>query len=199
MKVQSTAIHGCKVITPELLGDERGFFARALCVQELSRHGVCTSVVQVNNSFNARAGTLRGMHYQLPPCAEDKMVRCIRGSLFDVALDMRPDSSTFGQWFGVELSAENRKMLFVPQGCAHGFMTLQDDTELLYFVSEFYAPEHERAVRYDDPRFAIRWPMAPSVISDKDRNAPAFDPAIHFVQQQAREPEREKRLGQEDL
>jgi len=136
--------------------------------------------VQVNNSLSAQKGTLRGMHYQLAPRAETKLVRCIRGALYDVILDLRPDSPTFGQSFGAELSAENRRMMVVPKGFAHGFITLADDTEAFYFVDEFYAPEQERGVRWDDPRFAISWPLAPVVLSDKDREHRDFDPAWHL-------------------
>ena len=131
-----------------------------------------TQFVQVNNSLSARKGTLRGMHYQLAPKAETKVVRCIRGALYDVILDLRQGSPTFGQSFGAELSAENRRMMYVPKGFAHGFFTLTDDTEAFYFVDEFYAPERERGIRWDDPRFAIAWPAQPAVLSEKDRGLP---------------------------
>jgi dTDP-4-dehydrorhamnose 3,5-epimerase len=136
--------------------------------------------VQVNNSLSAQKGTLRGMHYQLAPKAETKLVRCIRGALYDVILDLRPDSPTFGKSFGAELSAENRRMMYVPKGFGHGFVTLTDDTEAFYFVDEFYGPEQERGVRWNDPRFAISWPIEPVVISDKDRGHRDFDPAWHL-------------------
>ena len=136
--------------------------------------------MQVNNSLSAQKGTLRGMHYQLAPRAETKLVRCIRGALYDVILDLRPDSPTFGQSFGAELSAENRRMMYVPKGFAHGFITLADDAEAFYFVDESYAPEQERGVRWDDPRFGIAWPIAPAVLSDKDRGHRDFDPAWHL-------------------
>ena len=136
----------------------------------------------MNNSLSAERGTLRGMHYQLAPSAEVKVVRCVRGALYDVILDLRPDSPTFGQHFGAELTAENRRMMYVPQGFAHGFLTLSDDTEAVYLVSSYYDPDRERGVRFDDPKFAIEWPEAPAVVSDKDRAHPDFDPAHHLGQ-----------------
>jgi dTDP-4-dehydrorhamnose 3,5-epimerase len=134
----------------------------------------------VNNSLSAEKGTLRGMHYQLPPKAETKIVRCIRGALYDLILDLRKDSVTFGQSFGAELTAENRRMMYVPKGFAHGFLTLADDTETFYFVDELYSPEHERGIRYNDPRFKLRWPVVPTVISDKDKNHRDFDRVWHL-------------------
>ena len=173
-------IEGVYLIEMEKRGDERGFFARAFCEKEFGAHQLATRLVQMNNSLSARKGTLRGMHYQLAPKAETKVVRCIRGALHDVVLDLRRESPTFGQTFGVELSAENRLMLYVPKGFAHGFVTLADDTEAFYLVDEFYSPEHERGVRWNDPRFAIRWPIQPVVMSDKDRAYRDFDPAWHL-------------------
>ena len=175
-----TPLEGAYLIDLEKRGDDRGFFARAFCVREFAEHGLSTQIVQANNSLSARKGTLRGMHYQLAPRAETKIVRCIRGALHDIILDLRRDSPTFGQTFGVELSAENRHMLYVPKGFAHGFITLVDDTEAFYLVDESYAPESERGVRWDDPYFAIPWPAQPTVISDKDRNYRDFDPAWHL-------------------
>lgn len=168
------------LIDLEKLGDERGFFARAFCDKEFSAQGLNSSFVQVNNSLSADKGTLRGMHYQLAPKAETKLVRCIRGALWDVILDLRPDSPSFGQHFGAELSAENRRMMYVPKGFAHGFITLQDDTEAFYFVDEPYAPDMERGIRWNDPRFAIDWPAEPAVLSDRDREQRDFDPAWHL-------------------
>jgi dTDP-4-dehydrorhamnose 3,5-epimerase len=175
-----TPLTGAFLIDLEKRGDERGFFARAFCEREFAEHGLPSRFVQVNNSLSAEKGTLRGMHYQLAPKAETKLVRCIRGALYDVILDLRSDSPTFGQSFGAELSAENRRMMVVPKGFGHGFITLADDTEAFYFVDEFYAPELERGVRWDDPRFAISWPLAPVVLSDKDRGHRDFDPAWHL-------------------
>ena len=175
-----TPIPGAYLIDLEKRGDDRGFFARAFCEREFAAHRLATGFVQVNNSLSAQRGTLRGMHYQLAPKAETKLVRCIRGDLYDVILDLRPGSATFGQSFGAELTAETRRMMYVPKGFAHGFITLADDTEAFYFVDEFYAPELERGVRWDDPRFQLRWPIAPAVISDKDANQRDFDPAWHL-------------------
>jgi len=177
---QETALAGAYLIDLEKRGDERGFFARVFCEKEFSSHGLVTHFVQVNNSLSADRGTLRGMHYQLHPHAETKLVRCIRGALWDVILDLRPGSPSFGKSVGVELSAENRRMIYVPKGFAHGFVTLQTDTEAFYFADEFYAPDCERGVRWNDPRFGIEWPIEPAVISDKDRDQRSFDPAWHL-------------------
>ena len=176
-----TPISGAYLIEPEKHGDGRGFFARVFCTNEFRQHGLSTNFVQVNNSLSASQGTLRGMHYQLAPKAETKLVRCIRGALYDVILDLRQDSPTFGKSFGVELTAENRRMLYVPKGFAHGILTLVDDTEAFYFTDEFYAPEMERGIRWDEPMFAIDWPIEPLVISDKDRGHADFDPSFHLA------------------
>lgn len=175
-----TPLPGAYVIDLEKRGDERGFFARVFCEAEFQKHGLSTCFVQVNNSLSGERGTLRGMHYQLPPRAETKLVRCIRGALYDVILDLREDSPTFGRSFGAELSANNRRMMYVPKGCAHGFITLSDDAEAFYFADEFYGPEQERGVRWDDPSFAIEWPIPPVVVSDKDSKHPDFDRAYHL-------------------
>ncbi len=182
MRINPTPLHGTWTIDLERRGDERGWFARLFCEREFANQGLATHYVQINNSTSATRGTLRGMHYQLPPRGEVKVVRCIRGSLFDVVLDLRPDSPTFGRSFGAELSADNRRMMYVPRGCAHGFLTLDADTEAFYLVSEFYDPTLERGVRFNDPRFQIEWPAPPMVVSDKDRNWPDFDPAYHGSQ-----------------
>jgi dTDP-4-dehydrorhamnose 3,5-epimerase len=181
MKFIPTPLKGAYTIELEKKGDNRGFFARFFCENEFSQAGLITRFVQINNSLTEKKGTLRGMHYQLQPSAEVKVVRCIKGSLYDVILDLRPDSPTFGQWFGAELSAENRVMMYVPQGFAHGFVTLENDTEALYLVSALYAPTLERGVRYNDPKFNIQWPVEPVEISDKDKAWPDFDPAFHGV------------------
>lgn len=180
MIFSSTPLTGAYLIDLEKRGDERGFFARAFCEHEFARHDLVTHFVQVNNSLSAQRGTLRGMHYQMQPRAETKIVRCVRGVLHDMILDLRAGSPTFGQSFGAELSADNRRMMYVPKGFAHGFLTLTDDTETIYFVDEFYSPEHERGVRYDDPKFNMRWPENPTVISDKDKSHPDFEPAWHL-------------------
>jgi dTDP-4-dehydrorhamnose 3,5-epimerase len=180
MIFNETPLKGAFVIDLEKRGDERGFFARAFCEKEFGSKQLVTRFVQVNNSLSAQRGTLRGMHYQLGARAETKLVRCIRGALLDVILDLRKDSPTFGQSYSAELTAENRRMMYVPKGFGHGFITLADNTEAFYFVDEFYAPEAERGVRWNDPKFAIQWPMEPVVLSDKDRAHRDFDPKWHL-------------------
>jgi dTDP-4-dehydrorhamnose 3,5-epimerase len=165
---------GAFVIDLERREDERGFFARYWCQHEFEAQGLTMSVAQINNSFSQQQGTLRGMHYQIEPYGEAKLLRCIRGAIYDVIIDLRPSSLTYKQWFGAELSAANRTMLYVPEGFAHGFLSLEDDVEVIYLVSQFYTPGHERGVRYDDPAFAIAWPRAIEVISDKDRSWPDY-------------------------
>jgi len=179
MKFTPLALAGAHLIDLEKRGDDRGFFARFFCEKEFAQHGLITRFVQINNSLTSNKGTLRGMHYQLPPSAEVKVVRCLRGALYDVILDLRPHSATFGQWFGETLSAENRRMMYVPEGFAHGFLTLEPDTEALYLVSAPYAPEAERGIRYNDPKFAIQWPIPPAELSDKDKAWPDYDPVYH--------------------
>lgn len=174
MKFGETPLAGAFVIDIEPIEDARGFFARAWCRRELEAHGLNPSLAQANLSFNRRKGTLRGMHWQEPPHAESKLVRCTRGAIFDVAVDLRPGSVTYLQWFGAELSADNHRMLLVPEGFAHGFQTLADDTEVFYQVSEFYAPQAERGARYNDPSFNIQWPLGVAVVSDKDAAWPDF-------------------------
>lgn len=154
--------------------DERGFFARQFCQNEFANYGLETQFVQANNSFSHSKGTLRGMHYQLEPFAEVKLVRCIRGALFDVLIDLRRESPTFGQSYGTLLSEDNRHMLYVPKGCAHGFLTMSDNSEVFYLVSAFYSKESERGIRWNDPFFKIQWPMAPVVISERDQSHPDF-------------------------
>jgi dTDP-4-dehydrorhamnose 3,5-epimerase len=170
-----TPIAGAVLVELEPLVDERGSFARTFAVDEFAAHGLETSVVQCNTSTNARAGTLRGLHYQAPPHAEAKLVRCVRGSLYDVVVDLRPESLTYCKWYGVELSSSNLRMLFIPEGLAHGFQTLEDDTEVLYQMSAAYSSEHARGVRWDDPAFGIDWPAADlRTISDRDRDYADF-------------------------
>jgi dTDP-4-dehydrorhamnose 3,5-epimerase len=180
MTFTETPLPGAYLVDLEKRGDERGFFARAFCEKEFGAHQLATRFVQANESLSAQKGTLRGMHFQLAPKAETKLVRCIRGALYDVILDLRGGSPTFGRSFGAELSAENRRAMYVPKGFAHGFITLADDTEAFYLVDEHYAPERERGVRWNDPRFDIRWPIPPEVVSDKDRGHRDFDPAWHL-------------------
>jgi dTDP-4-dehydrorhamnose 3,5-epimerase len=180
MIYSETPLAGAYVIELEMRADERGFFARVFCDQEFEKQGLATHFKQVNNSLAHTRGTLRGMHYQLPPKQEVKLVRCIRGALHDVIVDLREGSETFGRHFSIELTSENRKMLYVPKGFAHGFITLEPDTEAFYFADESYSPEHERGLRWDDPKFSIRWPMEPVVISEKDRTQRDFDPDYHL-------------------
>lgn len=180
MRFQATPLAGAYEIELELKGDSRGFFARQFCTQEFAQQGLATAFVQVNTSQSVHQGTLRGLHYQLGEAAETKMVRCLRGAIWDVILDLRPDSPTFGRWHGMELSADNRKMAYIPKGCAHGFLSLTPDTEIFYFVDQFYHPTLERGVRWNDPRFAIAWPAQPTVLSDRDQAHPDFDPDYHL-------------------
>lgn len=170
-----TSLHGAYVIEPERLEDERGFFARTWCQREFQTHGINMTIVQCSVSFNRKRGTLRGMHYQVAPQAEAKLVRCTRGAIYDVIVDIRPDSATFGKWIASELTADNHRIHFIPVGLAHGFQTLEDETEVFYEMSQFYAPESARGFRWDDPAFGIDWPPAAErVISDRDRNFPNF-------------------------
>lgn len=168
MIFKETPIPGAYSIVPEKREDDRGFFARVWCAREFEEHGLDPRQVQTNISFNRYKGTVRGLHYQIAPHAENKLVRCTSGAIFDVVVDLRPDSPTFSQWFGLRLSAEEHNMLLVPEGCAHGFQTLCDSAEVSYQVSEYYAPEAERGARYDDPAFAIDWPLPAAAMSPKD-------------------------------
>lgn len=172
-----TALPGAFRIEPEPLQDDRGFFARSFCREEFARHGLDPSCAQCNISYNARRGTLRGLHYQPPPHLEAKLVRCTRGAIFDVIVDLRPGSPTLGRHTAVELTAENRRMLFVPAEFAHGFLTLTDDAEVFYQMSSPFIPGAGRGFRYDDPAFAIDWPLPVEVVSERDRGYPPFDPA----------------------
>jgi len=169
-----TALKGAFIIEPEKLEDERGFFARTWCQQEFATHRLNPRLVQCNISFNRRKGTLRGMHYQAKLHEEAKLVRCTRGAVYDVIIDLRLDSPTFKQWVAVELTADNRRMLYVPEGFAHGFQTLEDCTDIFYQMSEFYAPAYARGVRWNDPAFGIQWPLAERIISERDQSYPDF-------------------------
>ena len=167
-----TPISGCVVVRQERHADDRGYFARTWDGAELARHGLTAEVAQCSVSFNHSRGTLRGMHYQAAPHAEAKLVRCTRGALFDVCLDLRPDSPTFRQWYGETLTADNGAALFVPEGCAHGFLTLEDETEVFYTISAPYVPEAGRGVRWNDPAFGIAWPGEVRVIHPRDAGYP---------------------------
>jgi dTDP-4-dehydrorhamnose 3,5-epimerase len=182
MKFNATPIAGAYTIDLERKGDDRGFFARFFCVDEFAAVGLETAYVQINTSLSIPKGTLRGLHYQLPPAAEVKVVRCISGSLWDVIVDLRPDSPSYGKWFGAELNDDNRTMMYVPRGCAHGFITLSDNAEALYLVSDKYDPKSERGMRFDDPWHGIQWPAKAAEMSAKDQNWPLFDPEFHSVE-----------------
>lgn len=175
MIFHKTELRGAFVIDLEKIEDERGFFARAWCMKEFEAQGLTARTVQCNISFNKTRGTTRGMHYQIAPYEEAKLVRCMAGSIYDVIIDLRSGSETYRRWFGVELTAANRRMLFVPEGFAHGFQTLEDNTEVFYHVSEFYTPKAEQGLRWNDLAFGIEWPMMEGLtISDKDRNWPDY-------------------------
>jgi dTDP-4-dehydrorhamnose 3,5-epimerase len=172
---KETKIKGAFVIEPERFADERGFFARSFSEKEFSEHGLRVEFVEAAISFSLRKHTVRGMHYQAPPNAQAKLVRCTRGAIYDALIDLRPDSPTYKHWFGWELSAQNRLMLYIPEGCAHGFQTLADETEVFYQLSAGYAPASERGVRWNDPIFGISWPMTDGVtIKERDRTYPDF-------------------------
>lgn len=172
MRFRETGLSGARVIDPSPHEDDRGRFMRAWCSREFVDYGIDFQPVQANMGFNVKKGTVRGMHFQVAPALEAKLVRCTRGSIFDVVLDLRPDSQTFRKWYGTELGAENGRMLFVPAGCAHGYQTLEENTEMHYMTSAFYTPSAVRGARFDDPFFAIEWPLIPTVVSDQDRNWP---------------------------
>jgi dTDP-4-dehydrorhamnose 3,5-epimerase len=174
MVFEETRLRGAYVLELKRLEDERGFFARSWCRRELEEHGLAGCIAQANVSFSRSKGTLRGLHYQVEPFAETKLIRCTRGALYDVIVDLRPESPTYKQWFGIELTADNHKMIYVPESFAHGMITLTDDTEATYNVSEFYTPNAERGYRYDDPAFGIEWPIEVRVISAKDQSWSAF-------------------------
>jgi dTDP-4-dehydrorhamnose 3,5-epimerase len=172
MIFSESKLKGVFIIDPELREDPRGFFARTFCVQEFEAVGLNPNIVQCSTSFNRRKGTLRGLHYQELPHAEVKLVRCTRGSVYDVIVDLRPQSSTFREWIGVGLDADNRRSVYIPEGCAHGFLTLEDSSEVNYQMSEFYHQESARGVRWNDPAFQIDWPGEMTVISERDSTYP---------------------------
>jgi dTDP-4-dehydrorhamnose 3,5-epimerase len=175
MKLTQTKIRGVWVIEFERKEDQRGFFARAWCRREFEAHGLNPELKQINVGFTAMAAGVRGMHFQLPPHAEAKTVRCTMGALFDVAVDIRPDSPTFKEWVGVELTADNHRTLYIAEGCAHGYQTLADNTEILYLTTAFHAPDSAAGYRFDDPAFGISWPLPAGIISEADRRWPAFE------------------------
>lgn len=175
MHFQETDLKGAYVIEPTPATDERGFFARTFCAREFAARGLATDMVQCSTSLNRRQSTLRGLHYQAPPNDEDKLVRVTSGAIYDVIVDLREESRSFGRWFGVVLSAKNRRMLYIPKGFAHGFQTLQDNSEVFYQISNFYEPASARGIRWDDPDLAIAWPdPSNAIISERDRALPPF-------------------------
>jgi dTDP-4-dehydrorhamnose 3,5-epimerase len=174
MKFTPTKIHGAYLIEIQPIADERGFFARTFCTTEFSQHGLAANFHQCNVSFSSQQGTIRGMHYQVSPDTETKLVRCTKGAIYDVILDLRPESPTFKQWVAAELTADNHQMFYIPQGCAHGLQTLVDDTEVFYQMAGVYNADAARGVRWNDPTFGIEMPLEVSVINDRDRNYPDF-------------------------
>ena len=178
MRFESTPLDGVLIIRPQPREDERGFFARTWCDREAREHGLEVDWVQCSISYTTRRGTLRGLHYQLPPYEETKLVRCTMGSIYDVVLDVRRGSPTFGRHFGIVLSSTNRLAVYVPPGCAHGFQVLEDASEVSYQISEFHAPDYAAGIRWDDPAFGIQWPVAAPSMSDRDRNLPDFPPLV---------------------
>lgn len=182
MKFKETKLQGAFVLELERRLDDRGFFARAFCQQEFETHGLNPNVAQCNLSFNDKAGTLRGLHYQSSPATEAKLFRCIRGAIYDVIVDMRPESPTYLQCFGIELSADNHLALYVPEMFAHGYQALEDSTEVLYQVSEFYTPGVEKGLRFDDPTLGIDWPLPATTISEKDQSWPLLSPVFIGVE-----------------
>jgi dTDP-4-dehydrorhamnose 3,5-epimerase len=174
MLFKETRLRGAYLIEVAKIGDERGFFGRSWCRKEMQQAGLDAEIAQINTSLSRSKGTLRGLHFQVAPHQESKMIRCTRGAVFDIIIDLRPGSPTFRQWFGAELTADNHRALYSPKGFAQGFITLEDNSEITYFSSDFYAPGHDRGIRYDDPQFAIELPLTPVVMSDKDRNWPDF-------------------------
>lgn len=174
MRFIPTELDGAFVIEMDLLKDNRGFFARSFCEKDFAAQGLEHRFVQCNTSWNREQGTLRGMHYQIAPKAEVKVIRCTRGAIYDVIIDLRPDSPTRGKWIGVELTDQGYRMLYVPRGFAHGYQALRADTETYYMVSEYYSPEHERGIRWNDPAFRIKWPLANPILSEKDQSHPDY-------------------------
>lgn len=182
MRFVETPLPGAYVVEIEPLGDSRGFFARTFCRKEFEKIGFHGQIVQINHSMTRREGTIRGMHYQRPPAAEVKIIRCVRGRVFDVMIDLRVGSTTFLRWHGVELSGENLRMVYIPEGFAHGFQALTPDAELLYHHSAFHSPENERGLRFDDPAVAVRWPLKAGAMSTRDRELPFLGPDFRGVQ-----------------
>lgn len=172
MKFKKTKLKGLYIIEPEPRIDERGYLMRTFCKEELNKYGLQFTIVQVNQTLTKKKGTVRGMHFQTPQKAEDKIVQCLHGAIYDVAIDLRADSPTYGKWVAEELNEDNKKMFFIPKGFAHGFQSLTNNCEVQYFMSEFYSPEHASGVRWDDSIFNIKWPIKNLSLSEKDKNWP---------------------------
>ena len=184
MRFTETKLPGAYIVELEPIRDNRGFFSRVICRREFDELGLTTDFVQANLTFSRRRGTLRGMHYQIAPHKEIKLVRCTRGAIYDVIVDMRPDSPAYLQWLALELTADNRRMIYIPGEFAHGYLTLRDNTEVFYEVAQYYAPEYERGFRWDDPAINIEWPkIEPLILSDKDRAWPDFTPEFSVLSQ----------------
>jgi dTDP-4-dehydrorhamnose 3,5-epimerase len=175
MRFIETGLKGAFIIEPDLIEDERGFFARVFCMREFEEHGLNPGLIQCNVSFNKTKGTLRGMHYQIAPHAEVKLIRCTAGAIYDVIIDLRPESPTFKKWFAAELSRKNHQLLYIPEGFAHGYQTLEPQTEVFYQVSAFYHPASERGARWNDPAFGIEWALPPALVSKKDQSYPDLE------------------------
>lgn len=174
MRFSKTGVSGAYVIDVDRIGDSRGYFGRLWCEKELAQFGIACHIAQSNVGFSPKAGTLRGLHYQKPPHQEVKIVRCTRGAVFDIVVDIRPDSPTFREWHGLELNPDNGSMLYVPEGCATGYLTLEDDSEIYYHTTKPYAPDAASGIRYDDPLFKIQWPREVVILSDSDKGWPDF-------------------------
>jgi dTDP-4-dehydrorhamnose 3,5-epimerase len=177
LRFAPTDVVGAMLIDPILRKDDRGHFARAWCIREFAEHGIDFVPVEANIGFNVRKGTLRGLHFQTEPALEAKLIHCTRGSIFDVVLDLRPESPSYRKWYGTVLSAANYRMLYIPERCAHGYQTLEDCTDVYYLTSQFYSPGTERGVRYDDPMFSIQWPLPAAAMSENDRKWPLMSAA----------------------
>ena len=182
MKFVETPLAGTYVIELEPFLDERGLFVRTFCIKEFGKIGFHKQIVQINHSVTKQKGAIRGMHYQIPPACEIKIIRCIQGKVFDVVVDIRAGSPTFKQWYGVKLSKDNMRMVFIPEGFAHGFQTLTDDVELIYHHSAFYSPEYERGLRFDDPALIIKWPLIVGAISPKDQSYQLIDKSFTGIE-----------------
>ena len=180
MIFEETKLKDAFIIEMEPITDNRGFFARAWCQKEFEAHGLIASFVQANITFSPQKGTLRGLHYQIAPHEEVKLVRCTRGATYDVIIDLRPESATYRQWLGTDLTVNNRKMIYIPGGFAHGYQILMDNTEVFYQVGQFYAPDYERGIRWNDPAFTITWPItSPPILSEKDKRWPDYSRQEH--------------------